>query len=382
MRRTTLLIAALLGTVVPACASETAAPAAEKRASDDGRLMPPEKLTEHVWYMRQPERLWSAVIGNVLIIEQSDGVVLVDSGGSVEDGRDVVRAVAGLTSKPVKSIVVTHWHNDHPLGIPGILERFPKARIIATAKTAELMADPEVLGVGVGKPDPKRLRTREEGSRQRSEEYRKMAANPSVPEDVRAEYRAEATWILERLRRQTENYVVVPAETFTDKLLIDDPAVPVQLLNLGRANTKGDALVWLPRQQLVATGDVVVSPTPYGFVSPIAPWLATLDQLERYSFRTLVPGHGPVQRDRSYLATLRWSMNDIRRQAIDLAKTGATPEQAQDKFDTSEHHKRFGADNAWKKRWLDGYWLAGMFDTAFNQAAGVPLEPGSDGGEE
>ena len=49
---------------------------------------------------------------------------------------------------------------------------------------------------------------------------------------------------------------------------------------------------------------------------------------------------------------------------------------------TSEHHKRFGADNAWKKRWLDGYWLAGMFDTAFKQAAGISLEPGSDGGEE
>ena len=88
--------------------------------------MPPEKVADHVWVMRQPDRLWAAVIGNVTIVEQSDGVVLIDSGGTVPDGREVVEAVAQLTPKPIKAVAITHWHNDHPFGVPAILDRFPE----------------------------------------------------------------------------------------------------------------------------------------------------------------------------------------------------------------------------------------------------------------
>src|SRR5690348_15013357 len=70
----------------------------------DGRLRAPEKVGPYVWVMRQPDRLWAAVIGNVEIIEQSDGVVLLDSGGSIADGRDIVKAVRRLTRKPIKAV--------------------------------------------------------------------------------------------------------------------------------------------------------------------------------------------------------------------------------------------------------------------------------------
>src|SRR6476659_1653354 len=147
------LVAILAG--APACHAQTTAPASAIDPSlPSGRLMPPEAVTDHVWVMRQPDRLWAAVIGNVEIVEQSDGVVLVDSGGTISDGEDVVAAVAKLTPKPIKAVIITHWHNDHPLGVPGILERFPKARIIATEWTKRLMGQVEVLNTGIGHPDP------------------------------------------------------------------------------------------------------------------------------------------------------------------------------------------------------------------------------------
>ena len=73
-------------------------------------------------------------------------------------------------------------------------------------------------------------------------------------------------------------------------------------------------------------------------------------------------------------------MEDIRRQAAELASTASTPEQALARFDRSEHIRRFKADNQWKREWLDGYWLDGMVETAFKQATGITLEPRPDGG--
>jgi glyoxylase-like metal-dependent hydrolase (beta-lactamase superfamily II) len=376
-----LFSAALMAT---ACRAEPAAPTAASpidASLPSGRLMPPEPVTEHVWVMRQPDRLWAAVIGNVEIIEQSDGVVLVDSGGTIADGEDVVAAVGRLTAKPIKAVIITHWHNDHPLGIPAVLAKFPKARIIATEWTAKVMAYPDVLKVGIGKPDEKLYKTRLEGAVETSGGFRKSADDPSLSEDERHQFAIEAAWVMERARRQLPNYVALPTESFADQLTIDDPVAPVQALYLGRANTRGDAIVWLPKQKVMISGDAVVAPTPYGFSDLMQPWLATLDRMEKYDFQILIPGHGKVQRDRSYLATLRWSLADIRSQADALAKTNLSAEEAAKRFDRTEQRRRFGATDGWTKRWLDSYWLDGMFEVAFKQARNLPVESGTDGGE-
>jgi glyoxylase-like metal-dependent hydrolase (beta-lactamase superfamily II) len=366
-----------------ACGAESASPAASSvdASLPSGRLMAPEPVTDHVWVMRQPDRLWSAVIGNVEIIEQSDGVVLVDSGGTIADGEDVVAAVARLTPKPIKAVIISHWHNDHPLGIPAVLAKFPKARIIATDWTAKVMAYPDVLQTGIGKADAKLAKTRFDGATERSEQYRKSAQDPGLSAAERHEFAIEAAWVMARAKRQLNNYVALPTESFADQLTIDDPVTPVQALYLGRANTRGDAIVWLPRQKVIIAGDAVVLPTPYGFNNLVQPWLATLGRLEKYDFTILIPGHGRVQHDRSYLATLRWSADDIRRQAETLSKTEIKPAEALKQFDRAEQRRRFGAADGWTQRWLDAYWLDGMFDVAFKQARGLPVESGTDGGE-
>ena len=336
-----------------------------------GRLMAPEKVADHIWVMRQPDRVWSAVIGNVVIIEQSDGIVLVDSGGTIEDGKDVLSALERLTPKPVRAVIVTHWHNDHPLGLPAITARYPGVRVIATKATAKDLADPEVITTGIGKVDEARRDARFKASEERSADYRRSAEDQRLTAEVRREYAIEAAWVMERARRQLGNFVVLPTETFTDRLSLDDTIAPVEALFLGRANTRGDAFVWLPKQKVMIAGDAVVAPTPYGFTNPIGPWLATFDRLEAFPFTTLVPGHGKVQRDRAYLATLRWSMMDIARQAKALAATEPDAETALRRFDPTEHRRRFGARDSWMLRWLNDYWLQGMFETAFDAATGA-----------
>ena len=167
-------------------------------------------------------------------------------------------------------------------------------------------------------------------------------------------------------------YAVLPNETVTDVLRIDDPIAPVELHFFGVANTHGDLMAWLPRQKVAVSGDAVVLPTPYGFNVSTIPWLETLHRLEQLPFTTLIPGHGSVQHDRRYLATLEWSMRDIAAKARAAAASGQTKEQAFAAFDQAEQRKRFGANDAWTRKWLSDYWLEGMFETAFDEAKGIP----------
>lgn len=368
---------ALLLVLAPSCSTPAAEPAAAPRAVDDGRLMPPEPLGQNVWYMRQPPRIWSAVIGNVGIVEQSDGVVLIDSGGSIPDGRDIVAAVAKLTTKPIKAVAISHWHNDHPLGIPAIRAAFPNVRIIATAHTARMMRDIMGRNTAVGHNDPALDRARIESSTARAAEYRANAKDASLSPDERKEFAIEAGFVEARLKRQIGNYVVLPTETFTDRLVIDDPLAPVELHFLGRANTGGDSVAWLPRQSVLFTGDAVVAPSPYGFNSSIESWIPVLERIKAFDFAYLVPGHGAVQRDRTYLDTMIWSLGDVRRQVEVSARAGNSAEQAWAGFDQTTQIARFGATTPWALRWLRGYWLEPLVSSAYRENRDGQVAEGS-----
>ena len=340
------------------------------RADCLGCLMAPEKVAPQIWVMHQPDRLWAAVIGNVEIIEQSDGVVLMDSGGTIGDGRQVVEAVRHLTPKPIKAIGISHWHNDHPLGIPGILESFPHARIIATSATEDYLKTE--TKTGVGKPDPELYAARVKNAANDVKELTKEARKASNPAAMRRQYGIEARWIAQRVKRQKDNYVALPTETVSDRLIIDDPIAPVEFRFLGVGNTHGDMIAWMPKQRVVATGDIVVAPTPYGFTVSTKTWLPTLGKLEALPFATLIPGHGKVQHDRRYLATLKWSMHDIAVRAQAAARSGKPKDQGFAAFDQKAEQARFGARDAWTKKWLSDYWLQGMFETAYDEAKGIP----------
>ncbi len=341
-----------------------------------GHLMDPERVTERVHVMRQPDRIWSAVIGNVVIVEQSDGVVLIDSGGTLADGRQVASAVARLTSKPIKAVAITHWHNDHPLGVRGILASWPRARIIATEAAKTRMIEVMGRNVGVGRNDPKLDTARLDSGNARIAEYEANARDPKLSEEERREFAADARYMKERLAEQMGSYVVLPTETFRGRLTIANSQAPVELLVLGRANTDGDLVAWMPRQKVVATGDAVVAPTPYGFNSYPADWIAMLEKIKALDFARLIPGHGAVQSDRNYLDRLIGSLKDVRAQVAPLAAQGLTLEAVQAKVDYSRQIRLFAGESAWARRWFEGYWLEPITSSAYREAKGLPIEPG------
>jgi len=71
----------------------------------------------------------------------------------------------------------------------------------------------------------------------------------------------------------------------------------VRIMFLGRGNTAGDAVVYVPDAKVVATGDLVVAPAPYATGSFMFEWPETMKQLMALKVDAILPGHGPLMHD-------------------------------------------------------------------------------------
>lgn len=80
----------------------------------------PTQLAEHVWVIYAedvfptPEN--KGMMCNVTFVVTEDGVVVLDSGGSLQIGEMAIRMIRTVTDKPVVAIFVSHYHGDHWLG--------------------------------------------------------------------------------------------------------------------------------------------------------------------------------------------------------------------------------------------------------------------------
>src|SRR5690606_10715786 len=157
---------------------------------------------------------------------------------------------------------------------------------------------------------------------------------------------------------------------FDDRLVLDDAQAPVEARYLGRANTDGDAVVWLPNQRVLIAGDIVVTPIPHGFGGYPRAWIETLGKLKTFDFAVLIPGHGRPMRDAAYLDRLTALLAEVRRQVAPLAAEGATLKDAQGRVDLSAQSRAFTAGDPWRELWFDRYWTQPIVASALKEAKG------------
>jgi glyoxylase-like metal-dependent hydrolase (beta-lactamase superfamily II) len=333
-----------------------------------------KEINPKVHLLTMPDDWYAAAIGNVILIEQSDGFVVVDSGTAAGNGRAVVRYAKSLADKPIKAVMITHWHNDHPQGISAIRDAYPKVRIIATRGTEAGMLGPESYDVGYS-ADPKFDQASLKLLQTSKDNYQKLLDDPSTPPD-RKERIKKALVQFDKLKEDfVGTYIVPPTETFEHELVIEDRDVPVHMMFLGRANTEGDAIAWLPKQKIVASGDIVVSPYPFGFGSYSGDWIQTIGKIKALGFTTLIPGHGLPMSDATYLDKLVAAMTDLRDQVIPLAKAGTSLEDVRKKVDFSKSILMFG-DTPRAKANVQGLFFDPMIGSVYKEALGQPIIQG------
>ena len=135
----------------------------------------------------------------------------------------------------------------------------------------------------------------------------------------------------------------------------------------------GDAVVWLPKQRVLVAGDIGVAPVPFGFGSYPNDWIHTLEKLQAYDFKVLIPGHGAPQHDRTYLARLVAAIEEVRTKVAPLVRQGVSLDDARKQLDFSDQAQGFVGADTWLRRWFKEYWIGPLLTSAYKEARGEPI---------
>jgi glyoxylase-like metal-dependent hydrolase (beta-lactamase superfamily II) len=367
MRRSRRL--ALLVLASFACATIVRA-APQRDLTQTGYLQRIVPVAGGVWLLAQP-KFQVQPEGNVTVIEQRDGLVLVDAGGTRASGARIVDLVRSLSAKPVKAVIISQWHGDKAQGLSEILKAWPRARTISTSTTRDHLRNPATMNTP-GQADAaanRKLQALLQGYRADIEDAALKADTPLM----RDRYRELAFNLQQYARDMDGTFTLATREGITDRLDLGDPNAPVEILYPGRANTDGDAVVWLPRHHIVIAGETVILPFPYGFESYPGDWIAVLEKIRQMPFTTLLPGHGMPQHDRAQIDRIIAALNDVRRQVAPLAAAGLSVAQVQANVNLDADAMAFVGDDPWLRKWFKSFWAAPIVASAYKEAKGEPI---------
>ena len=105
-------------------------------------------------------------------------------------------------------------------------------------------------------------------------------------------------------------------------LTVDLGGRRVELTFIGRGNTAGDLVAYLPAAKTLLTGDLVVFPFPFATEPYITEWAAVMRRIEGMDLTRIVPGHGPVMNDETHVRDVADVLESISRQAKAAYKPG------------------------------------------------------------
>lgn len=328
-----------------------------------------EEIATGVWTGVRPDSPRFPVMGNTTFVISDEGVVVYDGGGMPAMSEQVIDKIRSLTDKPVTHVVTSHWHGDHNFGIFRFAEEFANVQFIAHEFTRDVMNSTRIAYIDRGN-----LFIENNLARFQEMVNQGVDVDGNVVSDVdRAIYRRiidDADVIDVEFKRAR---VTPPNVVFTDKYVIESGSRTIELLFLGHANTAGDIVMWLPDEKIVATGDIVVLPSPYAYNMPPRAWAQTLRNLKALEYETLVPGHGPPQTDTSYVDLLIETADVIADQRDVLLTAGKTNEEVLEALDFSAYEERFTHGDEYVRTHYDKWFVEPFREAAMKALTGEPM---------
>jgi len=202
-----------------------------------------DKLSDHAYaYTAEGDPNTGIVVGD-------DAIMVIDTQATPVMAQDVIRHIRTVSDKPIRYVVLSHYHAVRVLGASG----YRADHVIASRDTYDLIVE---RGEADMKSEIERF-------------PRLFQAVESVP---------GLTW---------------PTLVFEKRLTLWLGKLQVELMQIGRGHTKGDTVVWLPQERILFSGDLVeYQTTPYTGDAYLADWPATLDAIAALKPAKLVPGRG------------------------------------------------------------------------------------------
>lgn len=324
-----------------------------------------QKLAEGVYAaIRKQPPLMSFDPNNVFIINEDD-VVVVDANAGLAETKALLAALRKLTDKPVKYVVNTHWHDDHIIGNQVYREAFPNVEFIAHAST---LTDRPTVGennrrqmLAGGKAYAEQLRKLSEENKSRTGE--------ALGEEERFNALSDIAWLERALAEASKVNIILPTLTVEDRLTLHRGARTIEIRHLGRGHTGADLIVHLPKESILMTGDLVVWPVPLvGSTSSPAAYGATMEKLLALPADIIVPGHGPVLRDKEYLKLTARLLASLKHQTAAAVARGETLEQTRKSVNLAEFRRLFAGDSAMRRILFGDYVIGAGVAAAYLEA--------------
>jgi cyclase len=211
--------------------------------------------------------------GNVGVYITGDGVILIDDKFD-RNVPEIVAKVKALTDEPIKYILNTHHHGDHTGGNAALMKT---VEVIAHANAREIMVE--------------------------------------------------------------KNQPGLPRITFADQTAVHLGGKEVHAYYFGRGHTRGDAIIYFPEHKIVHTGDLFIESAPfidYSSGGSGTEWPATLREVAKLDFETVIPGHGPVMR-RADFDKWRKSMDSVLAEVTKRKKAGQSKEEIASTLKLEDH---------------------------------------------
>ncbi len=311
-----------------------------------GKVYKFQKIANGVYYAT------AAGLGsnNVVVINDND-VLIVDTGSTAEAAHAFVADIALLTDKPIRYVVNTHYHYDHTDGnsIFG-----PEVEIMATDYVRRTIEDPDMFRRNLALAQNRSIQPQIDSLKkqiaaqndpgQRTELEKKLADMEAVGKNIAA------------------TKPTPPNLTYTDKLILHRGGREIDLLFLGRGHTAGDTVVFLPKEHIVCTGDLMESRIAYLGDGYFDEWVKTLDALKSLDFTVDLPGHGVPFTDKGLITAFQSYLTDLLGQVAKLRAQGVSADEAAKRVDMTSHARDFpdiqglGADVTGVRRayaWMD-----------------------------
>ena len=188
------------------------------------------------------------------IIVGDDAVMVIDAQATPVMADDVIDRVRAITDKPIKYVLLSHYHAVRVLGASAYLD----AEILASETTRELIAE----------------RGQQDMDSEIGRFPRLFRAVESIP---------GLTW---------------PTLTFPSEISVWLGKREVKIKHIGRGHTAGDVIAWVPDAGVVFSGDLVEYRSAcYCGDAHFTDWPATLDRLADLKAKALVPGRGAALGD-------------------------------------------------------------------------------------
>ena len=219
------------------------------------------------------------------VVVGDDSVLVIDARATPVMAKELVAHVRKVTDKPIRHVLLTHYHAVRVLGVAGYEER---VNVIASDATYGMI--------------------QERGQQDMDSEIQRFPRLFRAKETIPG-----LTW---------------PNVVFHDRMTLWLGSREVQILHAGRGHTRGDTIAWLPKEKVLFSGDLVeYGATPYCGDAHFGDWPGTLDRLTSFAPQALVPGRGEAlttpEKVGQGIAETRAFLEDV----FKIAKAGAAAGQ-------------------------------------------------------